>query len=286
MTGRSLLIAGCGDLGQRVGRTLTARDWQIHAIRRNPDGQPPEFDWYSADHSIPGSLHFVEALRPDFVIATFNPTSRDIAGYWQGFSQAAKNLLSSLQGHRPQHVIMVSSTRVYAEAEGGWVDESAPLSESDERALAIIDAEQQFLTSGLPATVVRFAGIYGGSSQRLVSRVARGEIAAEKPVRYTNRIHREDCAGLLVHLLELADKHQAIASIYNGVDDKPCSAHEVEQWLAQAMGVPVTATTRSENSDKVQVNHKRCRNQLLHACGYELRFPDYRAGYSEVLSRS
>ena len=284
MTRRSLLISGCGDLGQRVGQTLAARDWQVHAIRRRPDGQPPEFDWHSADHSVPGSLAFVENLRPDFVLATFNPTSRDIAGYWRGFSQAAKNLLGSLDGHRPQHIIMVSSTRVYAEAEGGWVDESAPLSESDERALAIIDAEQQFLESGLPATVVRFAGIYGGSSQRLVSRVARGEIAAEKPLRYTNRIHREDCAGLLVHLLAMADKHQAIAPIYNGVDDEPCPAHEVERWLAQAMDV--TATPASENSLPAQIGHKRCRNELLHACGYKLRFPNYRAGYSQVLSRS
>lgn len=284
MTRRSLLIAGCGDLGQRVGRTLTTLDWQIHAIRRNPDGQLPEFDWYSADHSEPGSLSFVEALRPDFVLATFNPTSRDIAGYWQGFSKAATNLLGSLKGHRPKHIIMVSSTRVYAESEGGWVDESAPLSESDERALAIIDAERQFLDSGLPATVVRLAGIYGGSSQRLVSRVARGEIAAENPLRYTNRIHREDCAGLLVHLLKMADQHQAIAPIYNGVDDKPCPAHEVEQWLAQAMGV--AATANSQTSRSAQVSHKRCSNELLHACGYQLRFPDYRAGYTEVLSHS
>lgn len=284
MKPRSLLITGCGDLGQRVGQALAARDWQIHAIRRNPDGQPPEFDWHAADHSIPGSLTFVEALRPDFVLATFNPTSRDIAGYWQGFSTAAKNLLSSLKSHRPQHIIMVSSTRVYAEAEGGWVDESSALSESDERALAIIDAERQFLESGLPTTIVRFAGIYGGSSTRLISKVARGEIAAEKPLRYTNRIHREDCAGLLVHLLEMADKNQSMAPIYNGVDDNPSPAHEVEQWLAKNLGVPVNTTSEPPHTE--QVNHKRCRNDLLHACGYELRFPDYRTGYHEMLARS
>lgn len=284
MAQKSILITGCGDLGRRVGSTLAARDWQVHAVRRNPDGLSPKFNWHSADHCDPDALVFVEALKPDFVLATFNPTSRDIAGYWQGFSVATSNLLRSLNNHRPQQLLMVSSTRVYAEARGGWIDETAPLSETDKRATAIIDAERQFLDSGLPATIVRFAGIYGGSSARLLSKVARGEVASSEPVRYTNRIHREDCAGFLLHLIEMAENHQHLAPSYNGVDDSPCPAHEVEQWLAKALGV--TVNSPSEDSTTGQVSHKRCRNDLLHACGYQLRHPDYRSGYSEVLATS
>ena len=156
--------------------------------------------------------------------------------------------------------------------------------ETDKRATAIIDAERQFLDSGLPATIVRFAGIYGGSSARLLSKVARGEVASSEPVRYTNRIHREDCAGFLLHLIEMAENHQHLAPSYNGVDDSPCPAHEVEQWLAKALGV--TVNSPSEDSTTGQVSHKRCRNDLLHACGYQLRHPDYRSGYSEVLATS
>ncbi len=284
MPQKSLLISGCGDLGQRVGSALAERDWQIHAVRRNPDGSSPQFNWHRADHCNSDDLAFVQALQPDFVLATFNPTSRDIAGYWEGFSTAAKNLLHSLKDHRPQHLFMVSSTRVYAETKGGWVDESAALSELDERALAIIDAERQFQHSGLPATVIRFAGIYGGSSNRLLSRVAGGEVSDAEPVRYTNRIHREDCAGLLLHLLDMAVQNQSLAPVYNGVDDNPCPAHEVEQWLANALGA--SANTHLGHRPAGAISHKRCRNDLLHACGYQLRYPDYRSGYSEVLASS
>ncbi|MEH6585886.1 MAG: NAD(P)H-binding protein [Halioglobus sp.] len=279
----SLLIVGCGDLGQRVGATLVQRGWQVDAVRRNITGRDTNLCWHSADYSTPGSLAFAESLRPDVVLTTFTPTSMDIQGYRQGFTDAADNLLAGLGTHRPRRLFMVSSTRVYAENAGDWVDESAELSTTDQRALAIIDAERHFLGSEHPATIVRCAGIYGAPKGRLISRIARGDISPEKPVRYTNRIHREDCAGFLVHLLTLAQQDETLSPVYNAVDDKPAAAHEVESWIASTMGVTPKATENTAGRDNV--SHKRCHNHQLHASGYELLYPDYQAGYFEVLAR-
>ena len=281
MSNPSLLIIGCGDLGQRVGRILGQHNWLVTGVRRTPFAVSTDFPCMAADYSVPGSLNFAESARPDFVLATFTPRSPNVEGYQQGFAAAAKNLLVGLGEHRVKRLIMISSTRVYAEDTGGRVDEAGELSCQDERALAIIDAECQLLGSDQLATIVRFAGIYGDPTGRLISRVARGQTSAAQPVRYTNRIHRDDCAGFLAHLFTLSSNNQPLSAVYNGVDDEPAPAHDVQSWLALEMGVEPSA--HSENLQEAAGLGKQCSNALLHSTGYELRYPDYRTGYRHIL---
>lgn len=278
----TLLIVGCGDIGQRVGRALAAAGWSIHAVRRTPPADEQAFHWTAADYASEGSLDFAQDLAPDVVLTSFTPTSMDLAGYRRGFAGGASNLARGLGEHRPRRVIMVSSTRVYAECDGGWVDEDAALATEDERALAIIEAERQLPDSGHNTSVVRFGGVYGDPNGRLLTRIARCEIAPAQPVRYTNRIHREDCAGFLEHLCHLAMAGEPLAAVYNGVDDNPAPAHEVESWIARRLGCSSVSTV---DGSKQARNHKRCRNRRLHESGYLLRFPDYMAGYEEVCSQ-
>ena len=277
----SLLIIGCGDLGERVGRSLLSRDWAIDAVRRRPQTGKPAFRYHAADYAEPHSLDFACALRPRFSLATFTPTTRDLDGYHRGFTAAADNLLAGLGDHRVDRLIMVSSTRVYAENAGGWVDESAPLSSVDDRAVAIAEAEQRLLNSEQPVTVVRCAGIYGNPAGHLVARVADGRLTQAPPIRYTNRIHRDDAAGFLIHLLTRSSHGEPLSPVYNGADDEPAPAHEVEAWLAHAMGVSLSTAPDTTPADDAL--GKRCSNALLRASGYQLLYPDYRAGYRQVL---
>jgi nucleoside-diphosphate-sugar epimerase len=284
MKRQALLIVGCGDLGLRVGTTLRAEGWAVHGVRRNIDALPAGFTAHRADYSTPGGLQQLRGLRPDTVLATFNPVDRSLAGYRSGFVEGARNLLDALGDHRPARVLFSSSTRVFAESRGAWVEESSPLSRDDERALAIIEAEQLIRDSGHAASVVRFAGIYGHTGGHLLARIARGELSPAVPGRWSNRIHREDCAGFLCHLLRAAITGEALAPVYIGVDDRPTLQHEVERWLAGEMGVDVGEETADfRGGDAVG---KRCRNLLLHASGYLLRFPDFRSGYRAVLSQA
>jgi nucleoside-diphosphate-sugar epimerase len=262
---------------------LQKEQWQIDAVRRRPPAGSDGFHWHAADYTRPGSLDFAAALQPAFVVATFTPAQRDPKGYCLGFSAAAEHLRRGLGTHQPRLVLMVSSTRVYAEADGGWVDESSPLATSEPQARAIIDAERQLLGAGFAAVVLRCGGIYGKPHSRLLERIAHGDIAPAKPLRYTNRIHRDDCVGFIRHLLCRAGAGDRLQPVYNGVDDHPAPAHEVEQWLAQQMGIEIKAAPGSP--PVAAVHHKRCRNQRLHATGYALRFPDYRAGYRALLAR-
>jgi nucleoside-diphosphate-sugar epimerase len=286
----SVLIVGCGDVGIRTGLLLLAQGWTATGVRRNPARLPAGIIGHPANYTQPGSLDFAAQLQPDFVVATFNPADRSVTGYRDGFRTAMRNLLSGLGPHRPRHILMASSTRVFAEAQGGWVDVSSALTTEDPWAQEIIAAERQLLDSGLPVSVVRFAGIYGIPGGRLLSRIRRGELCPPTPVSYTNRIHRDDCAGFLAHLLQLAQAGKALQPVYIGVDDLPAPRYEVETWLAREMGLEdLVAAQPAHVEDPTRHNtagHKRCRNTALRESGYRLIYPDYKSGYGALLESS
>lgn len=286
MKNSSLLIVGCGDLGIRSGALLLQQGWAVTGVRRNTDKLPAGFSAQATDYTRAGSLDFAADLQPDFVLAVFNPVDRSTAGYKAGFQTAMGNLLSGLGAHRPRHILMTSSTRVFAETAGGWVDESSALATNDPWAAAIVAAEKLLLDSGHNASVVRFGGIYGIPGGRLLSRIRRGELCPPQPVSYTNRIHREDCAGFLVHLLLRASAGETLAPVYIGVDDLPAPRYEVESWLAAEMGLESGSDLAcvDEPTRHNSAGHKRCRNTAMRASGYRLIFPDYKTGYADLLA--
>lgn len=287
MKSNTVLIVGCGDLGIRTGSLLLEHGWTVAGVRRDTSRLPVDFSGYQADYTVPGSLDFAAELQPDYVLATFNPFDRSTAGYVKGFQTGMANLLAGLGGHRPRHILMASSTRVFAESGGAWVDESSELATEDPWALAIIAAEQQALSSTHPVSVVRFAGIYGIPGGRLLARISRGELCPPEPVSYTNRIHRDDCGGFLAHLLLQAEQGVSLEPVYIGVDDLPAPRYEVESWLAGELDVAVPQREMLAGaSDPTRHNsagHKRCRNNALRDSGYRLIHPTYKSGYGALL---
>lgn len=221
----------------------------------------------------------IRGLRPDMVVAIFKPQSPSVHGYVAGFAHAAKNLVDVLGGYTPEATFMVSSTRVFGEANGGWVDEDSPLSTNDPRALAIIEAELRLLEIG-NTTVLRYGGLYGNPVSKRLDRIARGSIAPSWPIRYSNRLHRADSLGFLAHLMELRAAGATLEPCYIGVDDEPAPVHVVEEWIAEEMGVPYSETAPVDHL----ASHRRCSNALLKRSGYRLMYPHYRAGYSAVLA--
>jgi nucleoside-diphosphate-sugar epimerase len=279
-TPESLYLVGCGDLALRLCAVLPAGRYRAVGVCRSPARLPAALAGIAADYTRPGDLDFLGGKSPDLVVATFVPAAYTEEGYRAGFSDAMSNLLAGLAACRPRLTIMVSSTRVYAEQAGRWVDEDSPLATGEPRAEAIISAERQLLQSGLACAVVRCGGIYGDPHGRLLARLAAGKLSAPEPVRYSNRIHRDDAAGFLAHLL--ASRPADVAPVYNCVDDCPAPVQEVEAWLAERLGGACTET--ATHLPAGETSHKRCRNTPLHESGYRLRYPDYRSGYAAVLS--
>lgn len=255
--------------------------WRLLGLSRSPQRLPAALEPVAADYTVPDGLAALAALAPDFVFTTFKPAGRDVAGYERGFLQAAAHLLSGLGAHRPHRVFFVSSTRVYAEQDGAWVDEDSALASEDPAAAMLVAAEQRLIDSGLPLCLLRCAGLYGGDSTFLLQRVAGGSLCPAQPVHYSNRAHREDAGRFFAFLLERERDGVASAPCYTVVDDMPAPQHEVEWWLAQQLGLD-PAQLRQDARPMTR-GHKRCRNARLRATGFTLRYPDYRTGYADVL---
>jgi nucleoside-diphosphate-sugar epimerase len=148
----------------------------------------------------------------------------------------------------------------------------------------VLEGERLLLEGPFPATVLRFGGIYGPGRTSLIERVRQGlATCRDGPPLYTNRIHREDCAGALQHLMTSPHPDE----IYLSVDYEPADQCDVLRWLADQLGAPPPRVeTPAEDDTRRQRTNKRCRNAKLVASGYVFRYPTFREGYAALLAGS
>jgi nucleoside-diphosphate-sugar epimerase len=249
-------------------------------MRRNPRSLPPGIEPIEADIAQRGDL----AVLPkdlDFVFYLVSPTGSEDALYRRAYVDGLRALLAALfKGAQRPRILFASSTSVYAQKSGEWVDETSETAPEHWNVLRLLEGEQLALQTPLPATVVRFGGIYGPRRTRLVDQVRSGRAVypANSPC-YTNRIHRDDCAGVLRHLMTLENPHP----IYLGVDNEPAEQRTVLSWLAGVLGTPEPRTADAEEAGRSMRSNKRCRNARLLRSGYTFRYPTFREGYRAVL---
>ena len=277
-----VLIAGCGYVGAALGRALVERSHGVWGLRRRPLSLPEGIVPIAADLGLASSL---EDLPPDldYVFYMTSPGGSDDALYRAAYVQGLSNLLAALrrQGQQPVRVFFVSSTSVYAQRRGEWVDEASPTEPVHFSGLRLLEAERVLFESPFAGTVVRFAGIYGPRRTRLIESVRSGRAVWRKsPPQWTNRIHRDDCAGALAHLMRLERPEK----IYLGSDCEPAEQGAVLRWLAGALGAPPPrAVGAKDPALRARRDNKRCRNDRLLASGYTFLYPTYREGYRAVL---
>lgn len=276
-----MLIVGCGDIGIPLAAALAGLGAEVWGLRRRVARLPAFIHPLAADVTDPRSLSVLADLEFDYVVLTLTPAAFSPRGYAAVFEQGVAHLLEALgEQKRLRRLLHVSSTSVYHQRHGEWVDEHSPTQPDTFSGRSLLRAEQLLASAAAPLTVVRFAGIYGPGRRRLIEQVRSGQGCPQLPVLYTNRIHRDDCVGFLLHLLRRDDAGDGCEALYLGVDSEPASMWDVKYWLAQQLGVelnPETAATPNRRSSK------RCSNQRMLNSGYQLLYPDFRRGYHSVL---
>lgn len=275
-----LAIIGCGDIGTRVGLDLEKQGWRISAMRRRVEQLPSSFEGFAGDYTRVTDLLPLVAQRPTHLLFTPLPMGRDAAGYELGFMGGVSAMIEAGLADEVSFGVMVSSTRVYAESAGGWVDEASPLTTEDAAAQAIIRAENRWREALAHKTVARASGLYGELPGMLLSRVASG-LASQDSDRISNRIHRDDVAAALVFLLRDSFCESLPATLLLS-DSTPTPIGEVEAWLAQQLGVSLAYSNTATAAFR---GNRRCNNQLLKDLGFNLRYPSYREGYAAMLSQ-
>mgnify|MGYP000182061305 FL=1 len=283
--GFSVLIIGCGDIGTALGRELIDEGHSVIGVRRNVKAlegsgiQPMALDLDHLDDSDAQALP-----QADYVIYTVSADHFEESAYQSAYPQGLKRVLGVLERQEtpPRRVFFVSSTSVYGQQEGETINEQSPADASSFSGILMRQAEQALINHPLVGSVVRFSGIYGPGRDRLIRQVAEGRVAAVTPVMYSNRIHRDDCAGILKHLMYLDQQGQALENIYLGSDCEPAALHDVMTWLAKQLKVDATETMQSPLRRRAS---KRCDNSRLISSGYAFRYPSFREGYQQVLKK-
>lgn len=276
----SVMIAGCGDVGSRFGLQLSRAGWRVYGLRREAAGLPVPI------LPVAGDLLSSQCPRSwpngelDYLVYAASASQHDEAGYRQAYVEGLGNALGWLdqRGQRPKRLLFLSSTGVYGQNQGEWIDEDSPTEPRGFTGQVMLEAERLALTCGLPATLVRMGGLYDPARPWLQNQVRAGLRVDREPPQYTNRIHRDDAAGLLAHLLQADLRGETLDDCYLGVDNEPAPLHEVVDWLREQMGV----THWAEQSMTRRAGSKRCSNARARALGWVPRYPSYRDGYGRV----
>lgn len=270
-----VLIAGCGYVGSALAARLAADGHEVWGMRRNPDGLPEGVRPVAADLRDRATLALPSGLTAVFYTAAADGGSDD--EYRAAYVDGPRNLIAALvaRGERPRRVVFTSSTSVYGQTGGEWVDENSPTEPEGFGGRRMLEGEGIVRGGPFPGVVLRLGGIYGPGRTSYIDRVRSGAAECPAETTYANRIHRDDCAGALRHLMLLPEP----LPVYLGVDRAPADSCEVLHWLAATLGRPApirSASTRRRGN-------KRCRSDRLVASGYEFAYPTYREGFRALL---
>ncbi|MFP4273828.1 MAG: SDR family oxidoreductase [Paracoccaceae bacterium] len=280
MTG-TLLSIGHGYSAQALGCRLLARGWRVIGTTRSSesaarlaDGGIEPLVWPGTDlgPALAEATHLLSSVAPqqgaDPVLAALGPQIAEAAEHlrWAGY---------------------LSTTGVYGDHGGGWVDETTPLSASTRRGQWRVAAEAAWAAiPGLPLHVFRLAGIYGpgrGPFEKVRNGTARRIV---KPGQVFSRIHVEDIA----QVLEASIDRPRPGAVYNLCDDDPAPPQDVIAHAAELLGLPLPPEVPFEEADlspmarSFYAESKRVRNDRIKTeLGVRLRYPTYREGLAALL---
>ena len=269
-----ILIIGCGYVGLPLGQTLASAGHEVHGVRRT-DFTAENITPHRIDITAPNAL---DALPRDFdwIINTASSARGDAEVHRAVFVDGAKNLLDWL-GDSSARMLFTSSTSVYQQTDGDWVDETSTANSKGGTAQNLAQAEELFLNAPQAATVLRVAGIYGPQRGYLFRQFLKSEAVLTKGGRrWINMIHRDDVVSAILAAMDLKP------SIYNVADDEPVTQRAFFEWLAKRLDKPMPPEGESVSRKRVATN-KRVRNAKLKAAGWQLRFPTSREGYEKLI---
>ncbi|MHA6800064.1 Rossmann-fold NAD(P)-binding domain-containing protein [Bounagaea algeriensis] len=270
------VLAGCGDLGGRIGVRLAPLGYRVLGLRRTPARLPAGIEGQAVDlreqqPQLPGDTNLV--------VVALTADSYTAQGYRETYVTGLESVLDAIDRDVtvPPRVLLVSSTAVHGVTDGSWVDERSAASPASAAAGELRTAEQRLHARRPEAVVLRLAGLYGPGRGRLVTSVRDGTATVPATPMFTNRIHRDDAAAAVVHL---ATRVANPDPLYIGADHEPAERAAVLRFVAERLGVPEPPVAPEQSG---RGRGKRCRGDRLRRTGYTFTYPTYREGYGALI---
>ena len=282
--GPRVLVIGGGYSGQRFAQAMADQGASVWMTRRAPEPAPPAGDgvhWLSFDARTDQIPPLPEQLSHVLITIPPNP---------EGSDDALKFLLDALRRQPLEWLGYLSTTGVYGNSGGDWVDESSPTAATLPRSQARLRCEQAWLSSGLPVQSFRLPAIYGPGRCPFDQLRQGSARLTHKPGQMFCRIHVDDIVGALMHCIALAP--EARPPVVNVSDDAPCPSSETLGFAAHLLDLKLPAYRRFDDiagelspmALSFWEDNRRVSNRLLcEHLGYQLRYPSYREGFSASL---
>lgn len=279
------LVVGCGYLGCRVARILSARGERVYGTTRT--------EARTAAIAATGAEPVILDVRDPEAVGRLPRVDRVL--YCVSYDRAAgpsrrevcldglRNVLRGLSGR----LVYVGSTSVYGRDDGGWVDEDTPEAPVTEPGRVGLEAER--LAAGLApgngsGLVVRFSGLYGPGRIVGAGRLAEGQPILAEPDSFLNLIHIDDAAAAAVALLDRGEPGR----VYLATDDRPVLRREYYTLAAACLG---TAPPRFEppepgprEAERTGTNKRISNRRIKEELGLRLQYPDITTGLPAALS--
>ncbi len=283
---RMMIILGCGYVGRRLARAWIARGGEVRAVvRRGEHARALEASGIPAIAAASPETAPADWLARADILVDSIPLERGENG--PRASQPAWVPALANRARRLRQVIYLSTTGVYGDASGAWVDETARCQPASPRGIERLRAERAWLDSSLPAEIFRLAGIYGPGRNILGKLRAGGYKAVRwEPPRWSNRVHVDDIVAALLAALDAPRP----VRIVNVADDLPLPHADYASEMARAIGAPPPELLTPEEAERVlspaaldffrdnkRIANARLKRELLP----ELRWPDFRAALAD-----
>jgi len=285
-----VLIVGCGYVGLALGAELVRQGHEVYGLRRSA-GSKAQLLTARVEPIIADITRPIEAAIAtyDWVVNCASSSRGGVEDYRSVYLEGMRNVLNWVSAKPPAKFVYTSSTSVYGQTEGQIVSEESETIPASETARILVEAEGALAESarelGIPAVILRVAGIYGPERGYWLKQFLKGEARIEGDgQRVLNMVHRDDVAGAIVAALQRG----TAGEVYNVVDDEPVMQLDFFRWLAETLRKPLPpfAPEGWSSERKRAATNKRVSNRKLkEELSYKFRFPTFREGCMEEMKR-
>jgi nucleoside-diphosphate-sugar epimerase len=283
MAQQRLLIAGCGALGMELARLAASQGYTCFGLRRRPPAPSDCLTWVVGDVLRAEALELPDNLSA--VVYAVSADSRSPERYRAAYVDGLASLLTALarRAGRLPRCLFVSSTAVWGQTDGAWVDEETPVAPGDACAEQLVAGEDTLARLAADGASLRAGGLYGAGRNYALERARSGmPLAAGAEQRWTNRIHLHDAARAILALLQTP----RLRSPYALVDGRPSNELELMTFLAGELGLAtprIDPTLAAAQAPGARLGNKRVRPTRLRDLGFVWRYPSYVEGYRAIL---
>ena len=265
-----ILFIGYGKTSWRVAKQLFEQGHQITTI-----SQSAKMDEY-ATHLVQDvhQLNLAHISPIDWVYVLLSPNESTPEAYQRVYVDSVQPISNALKQHPVQKVVVVSSTRVYGENHGERIDDESEMKPNDEQGRLLLKMEQLWQQAYPSANIIiRPTGIYGTSVARMLKLAEKTKTYPNR--HWSNRIHIDDLASFLAHLLhvEHAEKSYIVSN------NQPSLLHETIQWFQRQLNLPELVLQSDECSGK------RIYATRMAEMGFQLQHKDCFEDYLEMLGK-